>query len=164
MQPGAGRKQSPHQMQQLPLWVVGACSQQLCVVPGAIFGSQWPAPQSRSRRAQPESGVPDAAALSWEKLNEFRSLRTKPQSEARVSSHSCWVASASHSTVAGLSWSQCLLSFLSLPEMSSLLERILYFLSSLVLKVTRIGVEHLRLAGEKGRLESGSRGPRNWGM
>lgn len=141
-----------------------------CLLPAALccargnLGSQWPAPQSRSRRAQPESGVPDAAALSWEKLNEFRSLRTKPQSEARVSSHSCWVASASHSTVAGLSWSQCLLSFLSLPEMSSLLERILYFLSCLVLKVTRIGVEHLRLAGEKGRLESGSRGPRNWGM
>lgn len=102
---------------------------------------------------------------AWEKLNEFRSFRTKPQSEARVSSHSCWVASASHSTLAGLSWSQCLLSFPSLPEMSSLLEKILYFLGCLVLKVTRISVEHLlRLAGEKGRLENGSRGPRNWGM
>lgn len=54
---------------------VGACSQQFCAVPGGkkIFGSQWPAPQSKSMqkgRAQPEPGVClDAAALSCAKLN-----------------------------------------------------------------------------------------------
>lgn len=152
MQPGAGGKQSRHQMQQLPLGVVGACSQQLRAVPGGIFGSQWSAPQSRSMqkgRAQPESAVSDAAVLSCEKLNEFRLFRTKPRSEAGASSHSCWVPSSSHSTLVGLSWSQYLLSFPSLPEMSSLLQKILYFLSCLILKVTRIGVEHLTLGGSK---------------
>lgn len=103
-------------------------------------------------------------SLSCEKLNEFRWFRTKPRFETGASSHSCWVPSASHSTLVGLSWSQYLLSSPSLPQMSSLLEKILYFLSCLVLKVTRTGVEHLRLAGEKGHLESGSRGPRNRGM
>lgn len=134
-----------------------------CARGGKIFGSQWPAPQSKSMqkgRAQPEPGVClDAAALSCAKLNEFRPFRT-----AGASCHSCWVPSASHSTLVGLGWSQCRLSLPSFPEMSSLLEKNLSFLSRLVLKVTRIGVEHLRLAGEKGRLESGSRGPRNRGM
>lgn len=156
MQSGAGGKQSRHQMQQLPLGVVGACSQQLCAVPGGIFGSQWPAPQSRHMqkgRAQPVSGVSDAAALSCEKLNEFGLFRTKPRSEPGASSHSCRVPSASHSTLVGLRWSQYLLSFPSLPEMSSLLEKILYFFSCLVLKVTRIGVEHLTLGGSKKRRE-----------
>lgn len=103
-------------------------------------------------------------SLFCEKLNEFSWFRRKPRSEAGASSHSCWVPSASHSTLVGLSGSQYLLSSPSLPQMSSLLEKILYFLSCLVLKVTRTGVEHLRLAGEKGHLENGSRGPRNRGM
>lgn len=135
---------------------VGACSQQFCAVPGGekIFGSQWPAPQSKSMqkgRAQPEPGVClDAAALSCAKLNEFRPFRT-----AGASCHSCWVPSASHSTLVGLGWSQCRLSLPSFPEMSSLLEKNLSFLSRLVLKVTRIGVEHLTLGGRIKRRERG---------
>lgn len=59
---------------------------------------------------------------------------------------------------------RCLLSFPTLPEVSSLLEKILDFLGCLVLNVTRICAEHLRLAGDEGRLESGSRGPRSRGV
>lgn len=99
-------------------------------------------------------------ALSYEKLNEFRLFTTQLQSEAGASSHSCWCLQLLTAPWAQSVPGQYLLSLPCLPEISSLLEKILYFLSCLILKVTRICVEHLRLSGEEGRLECGSRGPR----
>lgn len=89
---------------------------------------------------------------SWMRSDRVRT--EQPRSEARASSHSRWVPSASHSTLVRLNWSPYLLSSPSLPEMSSLFEKILYVLSCLVLKVTRIGVEHLMVGEGKKRGES----------